>query len=109
MDIDSRISEARLAVIIWGMLGAWTSGQLRARSVYPGHSESTFYMAKCWVPALPLTWFFLTQKRSWEPHLGITVETTENRECGSPAVQASLRSVRAGSVSQRSNTGISGH
>jgi hypothetical protein len=32
----------------------------------------------------------LTQKRSWELHLGITVETTENRESGSQAVQAPL-------------------
>jgi hypothetical protein len=51
----------------------------------------------------------LTQKRSWELRLGITVETTENREGGSQAVQAPLRSVRGGSVSQRSSTGMGGH
>jgi hypothetical protein len=67
------------------------------------------YVAKCWVPAAPLDWFSLTQKRSKELRLGITVETTENREGGCQAVQAPLRSVRAGSVSQRSSTGMGGH
>jgi hypothetical protein len=49
------------------------------------------------------------QKRSWELRLGITVETIENGDGGSQAVQALLRSVRAGSVSQRSSTGMGGH
>jgi hypothetical protein len=44
-----------------------------------------------------------------ELRLVVTVETTENREGGSQAVQASLRSVRAGSVPQRSSTGMGGH
>jgi hypothetical protein len=56
----------------------------------------------------PLAGYFLTQKRSWELRLGTTVETTENRKGGSRAVQAPLRSVRAGSVSQRSSTGMGG-
>jgi hypothetical protein len=44
-----------------------------------------------------------------ELRLGITVETLRTGDGGSQAVQAPLRSVRAGSVSQRSSTGISGH
>jgi hypothetical protein len=36
---------------LWGMPGAWTSGQPRVRAVYPGHSEPIIYVAKCWVPA----------------------------------------------------------
>jgi hypothetical protein len=53
--------------------------------------------------------FFLTRKRSRELRLGITVETTENREDGAKLCKPPLRSVRAGSVSQRSSTGIGGH
>jgi hypothetical protein len=49
---------------LWGMPGAWTSGQPRARAVYPGHPNPVIYVAKCWVPAGSHRLVFLTQKRS---------------------------------------------
>jgi hypothetical protein len=51
-----------------------TTGPLYAQ--LPGHTPHRLQVAA----ALPGS---LTQKRSWELRLGITVETTENREGGS--------------------------
>jgi hypothetical protein len=62
-----------------GHAWAWTSGQPRAPVVSPGHLNPVVYVAKCWVPAVPIDWFFPDAEAVIGVRLGITVETTENQ------------------------------
>ena len=62
-----------------GHAWAWTSGQPRAPAVSPGHLNPVVYVAKCWVPAVPIDWFFPDAEAVIGVRLGITVETTENQ------------------------------
>ena len=67
------VSSATSLGHIWGMAHRTTRGT----AVCLGHPGPAIYLGKCSVPAAPsVLVFFLTQKRSWELCLGITVETT---------------------------------